>query len=119
MKLLSAFAVALLLFCLPVRGVDPKETKIRTPLMRSVDPYKVNAGEQVVILGENLDKERIAEVYVTDGKTNTPIVIVEQTEKKLVVKVPATLKPGRYAFVVLLPEIPPTYIEEPVKITIE
>src|SRR3954451_9195136 len=119
MKFVSAFAVAIFLFCLPARGVDPKDAKVRTPLMRTVDPYKVTAGEQVVILGENLDKERIADVFLSDGKVNVPVVIVEQQEKKLVVKLPATLKPGRYAFVVMLPEIPPMYIEEPVKITIE
>lgn len=119
MKFLSAIAVALLLFCLPARGVDPKETKTRTPLMRTVDPYKVAAGEQVTIAGDNLDKERVAEIYVTDGKENIAVKIIEQDEKKVVVKLPTTLKPGRYAFVVMLPEIPPMFIEEPVKVTIE
>ena len=71
------------------------------------------------IVGDNLDKERVAEVYVSDGKENIAVKIVEQAEKKLVVKLPATLKPGRYAFVVMLPEVPPMFIEEPVKVTIE
>ncbi len=119
MKLLSAIAVAMLLFTIPTRGVDPKENKLRTPLMRTVDPYKLSAGEQVVIVGDNLDKERIAEVYVCDGKENTPVTIVAQEEKKLVVKLPQTVKPGRYSFVVLLADTPPMFIEEPVKITVE
>ena len=119
MKLLSAIAVAFLFFSIPSSGVDPKDNKTRTPLMRTVDPYKVSAGEQVTIDGDNLDKARVAEVYVTDGKVNIPITVVTQEDKKMVVKLPQTIKPGRYAFVVMIAENPPVLIEEPVKITVE
>lgn len=119
MKLLSAVAVAMLFFTIPARGVDPKDSKFRTPLMRTVEPYKASPGDQVLIVGDNLDKQRVAEVYVSDGKENIPVTIVEQEEKKIVVKLPQTLKPGRYAFVVMLADTPPMFIEEPVKITVE
>jgi hypothetical protein len=119
MKLLSTIAIAILFLTVPTRGVEPKEGGFRTPLMRTVEPYKASAGDQVTISGENLDKARVAEVYISDGKENTPVTMVTQEDKKLVVKLPATAKPGRYSFVVMLTDNPPMFIEEPVKITIE
>ena len=119
MKLLSAVAIAFLFFSAPSSGVDPKDSKTRTPLMRTVEPYKASAGDLVTIVGDNLDKPRIAEVYVSDGKVNIPVKIVEQEEKKLVIKLPQKIEPGRYSFVVMIADTPPMLIEEPVKINIE
>ena len=61
----------------------------------------------------------MAEVYLTDGKTDVKLVILEQTSTAIKVKVPATAKPGRFALMVLTKAAEPKLIEQPVKVVIE
>ena len=118
MKLLTAILAAACLFTAPLRAVDPNNS-FRTPLMRTVAPSMAKAGGNIVITGNNLDKLRLSEVYLSDGKMNTPLVIVSQSEKTVECKLPVDIKSGRYSFVVLLTDNPPTFLEEPLKIVIQ
>jgi hypothetical protein len=98
-------------------AVDPKEPA-PTPLMRTVDPYMVKVGGEVTVAGDNLQKERIAEVYLTIDKTNTKVQVTAQSEKELKFIVP-NVKPGSYRVTVLVRSVDPTLIEEPVRVVVQ
>jgi hypothetical protein len=120
MRLISVFVAVILMVAMPMTlgAVDPKDTRV--PLMRTVDPYTVKAGEVVTITGDNLDKARVAEVYLTlDSKKNIKIQVVEQSKESMKIKVPENLAAGRYRVVVLLTDVEPTFIEEPVRLVVE
>ena len=90
-----------------------------TPMMRTVAPDTAKAGDILTVTGENLDKAKVAEVYLTDGKTEVKVSIVEQTETTLKVKVPDNAKPGRARLMVLTTGTQPQYLEQPVAVVIE
>ena len=87
-----------------------------TPLMRSVTPDTAKAGDVITVTGEYLDKSRVADVFLTDGKSEVKTAIVAQTETELKVKIPAAAKPGRLRLMVLTTGSEPQYLEQPVAI---
>src|SRR4051794_16153911 len=87
-----------------------------TPMMRVVQPAAVKAGSNVNITGENLGKEFIAEVYLSNGTTEQKVEIVAQTDESIAFKVPADCKAGAYRVLVLLTSIDPILLEEPVRV---
>ena len=99
---------------------DPKDQGWKpTPLMRSVSPDTAKSGDILTVIGEHLDKDRVAEVYLTDGKSEIKIQVVEQSEETLKVKVPDKVKPGRLHLMVLTTGPDPQYLEQPVAVLIE
>lgn len=101
-------------------GNDNKDQAWKpTPLMRSVTPDAAKAGDVLTVTGEYLDKARVAEIYLTDGKVEFKTPIVEQTETTVKVKVPAQAKPGRLRLMVLTTGVEPQFLEQPVSVTIE
>ena len=118
MKMIVLLCVLVLVPLVAVcAAVDPKESA-PTPLMRTVDPYTAKVGAEVTVSGDNLTKERIAEVYLTLEKTNTKVQVTSQSDKELKFVVPK-VKPGSYRITVLLRSVDPTLIEEPVRVVIE
>ena len=89
------------------------------PSMRSVEPASGKAGDLLTIEGENLGNDKVAALYLTDGKTDIKATIVEQTATSIKFRIPPEAKPGRLALMVLTTDNPPRLIEEPVKITVE
>jgi len=87
--------------------------------MSFVNPDTARAGDIVSVEGEFLGKNFVAELYITDGSTDWKAEIVEQTQTLIKFKVPAAVKPGRHALMVLTKGIEPKLIEEPVRINIE
>lgn len=112
--LLIAALLVLLLLVHPAAGVLDG-----VPLMSAVAPETVRAGEQVEVTGDYLDKTRVAEVYLTDGKNDFKLEIVEQSSKSIKLRIPAAMRPGRYQFMVLTTGSDGMFIEEPVKLNIE
>jgi hypothetical protein len=88
------------------------------PRMSSVEPASGKKGDVVAVTGENLDKDTVAKVYLTDGKNDTPVEVTEQNATTIKFKIP-TAKAGRLALMVLTTGKDPKYIEQPVKVTIE
>src|SRR5512132_3509641 len=86
------------------------------PSMRSVEPASGRPGDVLAIEGENLGNDRVAGLYLTDGKTDIKAPIIQQTATSIKFRIPADAKPGRLALMVLTTENPPRLIEEPVKI---
>lgn len=87
--------------------------------MISVDPTSAKAGDILTVAGENLDKANVAQVFLTDGTNDIKVEVTEQTAQSLKVKVPASIKPGRFSLAVLTTGKQPKFITQPVKVTIE
>lgn len=90
-----------------------------TPVMRAVNPETVKAGEVAVVSGDYLDKSRVAELFLTDGKADVKVEIVEQQKTELKFRVPAKTQSGRYNLLVLMVATEPMLIEEPARIRVE
>lgn len=88
------------------------------PRMVSVEPTTTKPGGEVTVHGENLDKANVAEVYLTDGQNDTKVEVLEQTSSTVKIRVPATMKAGRFGLVVLTVSKPQRLIEQPVKLTV-
>lgn len=89
------------------------------PSMSSVEPGSGKAGDVLTVQGARLGKENVATVYLTDGKTDIEVPIVEQAATSIKFKIPPEAKPGRFALMVLTKDKDPKLIEQPVKVTVE
>ena len=89
------------------------------PRMTSVDPMNGKVGDVIVVTGENLQKDAVAKVFLTDGKNDTPVEVTEQTGTTIKFKIPVKAAPGRLTVMVLTTGKDAKYIEQPVKVTID
>lgn len=90
-----------------------------TPQIRTVDPLSVKAGDVVTLEGEYLDQTYVSGIILTDGTTDFRATITEQAATSIKIKVPVSLKPGRFGVVVRLKRDATKEIEQPVKVTVE
>jgi hypothetical protein len=88
------------------------------PRMTSVDPQSGKKGDIIAISGENLQKELVAKVFLTDGKNDLPVEVTEQTATSIKFKIPVKAA-GRLTLMVLTSGKDAKYIEQPVKLTID
>jgi hypothetical protein len=88
------------------------------PLIRVVEPDSGKVGDVLIMQGENLDKDSIAAIYLTDETADTKVAILQQSDTSISFRIPTTAKPGRFAIMVLTTDKPPRLIEEPVKLTV-
>ena len=58
-------------------------------------------------------------MFLTDGQTDFKVEILEQTSSAIKFRVPAKVVPARYNLLVLLVDVEPKLIEEPVRITVQ
>jgi hypothetical protein len=89
------------------------------PQMKSVEPDTAKSGDVLTVVGENLDRANVADVFLTDGKNDFKALITAQETGSLKMKVPDSAKPGRLALMILTKGKEPKLIEQPVKVTIE
>ena len=87
--------------------------------MSSVEPASGRVGDVVSIKGVNLGQDSVAELYLTDGKSDVKASIIEQTSTSIKFKIPSDAKPGRFSLMVLTRGQNPKLIEQPVKIEVE
>lgn len=88
------------------------------PRMTSVEPGSGKSGDVIVVAGENLTKESVAKVYLTDGKNDIEVQVTEQTANSLKFKIPVKAK-GRMALMIETSGKDAKQIEQPVKLTVE
>ena len=88
------------------------------PRMVSVDPPNGKKGDVITVTGENLQKELVSKVYLTDGKTDLIVEVTEQTDTSIKFKIPVKAA-GRLALMILTTGKDAKYIEQPVKLTID
>jgi len=88
------------------------------PRMTSAEPSNGKVGDLIVVAGENLEKANVAKVYLTDGKNDLVVEVIEQTATSIKFKIPAKAT-GRLAVMVLTTGKEPQLIEQPVKVSID
>src|SRR3954463_8966006 len=91
------------------------------PRMTSVEPGNGKTGDVVVVSGENLQKDAVSKVYLTDGKNDFEVAITDQSDKELKFKIPAKAT-GRLALMILTASKDAKdqkLIEQPVKVQID
>jgi hypothetical protein len=66
-----------------------------TPQVTSVEPSSGKVNDNVSVMGENLGKNAVSAVFLSDDKTDYKATVVEQTAEKIIVKVPQ-VKAGDY-----------------------
>ncbi|MFB3828070.1 MAG: IPT/TIG domain-containing protein [Bryobacteraceae bacterium] len=89
------------------------------PRMTTVEPGNGKAGDILTVAGENLQKEQVAKLFLTDGKVDVQVEITEQAAAAIKFRVPAKAKAGRFALMLLTTGKEPKLIEQPVKVTVE
>lgn len=81
---------ALLLLCLAPRAVGQSSPKITT-----VVPATGKVNDSVTLTGENLGKDTVSAVFLSDDKDDYKATVVEQGSAKIILKVPQ-VKSGGY-----------------------
>ena len=89
------------------------------PRMTGVDPGNGKVGDEITIAGENLGKANVAKIYLTDGKNDLALEVIEQTPTTIKFRIPAKMTVGRFALELLTTGKEPKLIEQPVKFTVE
>jgi hypothetical protein len=87
------------------------------PRCTAVDPDTAKTGDTVNATCENVNKSTVADMYLTDGKDDIKIAVMEHTNDKVKFQVPR-IKPGRYHLAFLTAN-KASMIEQPVALTIE
>lgn len=112
--------------CLVLMAISAPPTTLQAamqdvlPRCISVEPMSGKVGTEIVVTGENLGKEHVAELYFTDGKNDIKVVMTEQTATQIKTKIPAKVEVGvRYKLMVLTRGKEPKLIEQPVRVEIE
>ena len=90
----------------------------KSPRMATVTPDTGKATDEYSAAGENLTKDSVKELYLTNGKDDIKVQIVTQKEESIQFKVPGSVKPGRYSLMILTAD-GKQFLEQPVKLTIE
>lgn len=87
------------------------------PRCTGVDPDTARTGDTVNITCENVDKTTVSDLYLTDGKDDTKIAVMERSADKIKFQVPK-IKPGRY-HIAFLTANKASMVEQPVVLTVE
>jgi IPT/TIG domain len=66
-----------------------------TPTFSSVDPLSGKVNDEITVTGTNLGKSTVSAVFLSDDKNDYKAAIVNQSDTKIVMKVPQ-VKPGSY-----------------------
>lgn len=117
MRLSFMWLAALLVGILAAPPVPAQEP---IPRCTSVEPMSGKAGTEIVVTGENLDKQFVAKLYLTDGQNDIEIPIKEQDATTMKSVIPKAAKPGvRYRLMILTRGKEPKLIEQPVRFEVE
>ncbi len=91
-----------------------------SPRMTSVDPMNGKAGDVITVTGENLHKDLVAKVFLTDDKTDILCEVLDQTATSLKIKIPAKVEKGvRLSLMVETAGKDKKQIVQPVKVSID
>ena len=87
------------------------------PHCTAVDPDTGKKGDTITAKGENLGKNGIAELYLTDGQKDTKVDISNQSDTEVKFTIPE-MKAGRYHLLILSAD-KASLVEQPVVVTVE
>ena len=86
--------------------------------VQSVEPDTGKQGDELVVSGQSLDKDHVADLFLTAGGKDIKVKMVEQSAESIRFSVPK-VRPGRYKLMILTRGSEPTYLEQPVFCTVE
>lgn len=66
-----------------------------TPQVTGVEPPSGKVNDSVTVSGQNLGKDAVSAVYLSDDKNDYRATVVQQTAEKIVMKIPQ-VKPANY-----------------------
>jgi hypothetical protein len=87
------------------------------PRCTVVDPDTAKTGDTVNVTCDNVDQTAVANFYLTDGKNDTKIAVMDHTAGKITFQVPS-IKPGRY-HIAFLTANKSSMVEQPVVLTVQ
>ncbi len=111
-------SVPMTFFFVAALKADDNKGVVATPLMREVNPDVAKAGDKIEISGEFLDKDHVAEVYLTAGEFTIRVEVLSQTASKILFVAPKA-GPGRLRLMVLTKAAQPILVEQPVTLQID
>lgn len=118
MRLSSIAAVVIaLLACL---GTLSAQTGF--PKMTAVTPNVAKAGDVITATGENLDKNNVAALLLTNDNEDVKVQVVEQSATEIKFTVPDSLEPGRFELVIRTSgaeDVPVMELVQPVRLTVQ
>lgn len=91
-----ALAAGLLLASLVLFAAPALRAQSASPHIASVTPNAGKSEDSITITGQNLGKDKVAAVFLSDDKLDHKAVVVDQESGKIIIKVPDNLKPGDY-----------------------
>ena len=98
----AIWLVAVASFLLDAGSVPrDRDIVIRSHVIR-LEPDRGIPGDIVTALGEQLDRTRVEELYLTDGSCTALVTIVQQNEVAIRFRIPTHIPSGRYRVVLLL-----------------
>jgi len=86
-----------------------------SPRITTVEPASGKAGDQLTVEGQDLSKEVVIAVFLSDESKDYPADVVEQTAEKIVMKVPS-VTPGDYNISI---QVDKNIFIQPVRFTVE
>ena len=63
--------------------------------LKEIAPFEARAGQTLIGRGENLNQERVIELYLSDGKNDYRVEILEQSKDAIRFKLPGVLPEGK------------------------
>jgi len=117
-----AMKISFLSLLLPIALAVPASAQTSSSMawMTSVEPASGKAGDVLTVHGANLGKDIVTALYLTDGKADIKVVMVEQTSAAIRFKIPSEANPGRFSLMVLTGKgAEEKLVEQPVRITVE
>jgi hypothetical protein len=88
-----------------------------TPRCLAVDPDTAKTGDTVNATCDNAEQPGGADLYLTDGKVDTKVAVMDQSGGKIKFQVPR-IKPGRYHLAFMTAN-KASIVEQPVVLTVE
>ena len=90
-----------------------------SPRMVSADPMSGKVGDVIAVTGENLQKEIVAKVFLTDDKTDILCEVTQQTATVIKFKIPAKATGKMSVMIETADPKDRKQIVQPVKVTVE
>ncbi|MGH9687223.1 MAG: IPT/TIG domain-containing protein [Candidatus Acidiferrales bacterium] len=93
---LTRLTVVLAFVSLSLLAPQALRAQGNSPHITAVTPGTGKADDSITITGENLGKDKVTAVFLSDSKLDHKAVVVDQEPTKIVIKVPGKLQPGDY-----------------------
>ena len=88
------------------------------PSIETVDPPNGKVGAVITATGQNLNKDMVAKLYLTDGKNDLQVAVTEQTKTSIKFTIPDKAT-GRMSLMILTADKDPKLMELPVKVSVD